>query len=583
MNASTRQLANLGLLCCALLPGFAPATCPAPASGEKQLLWGDLHVHTVYSLDAYAFGALATPSDAYAYARGQPLRLANGKTTQLDRPLDFVAVTDHAETFDQMHICTDPEYNDGPYCTELRAAWKAREGLRLFADNLLPVVANVPPEQARVCLEPGIDCPAAAKRQWRRVQEAANQANEPCEFTALIGYEWTASPRGLHWHRNVIFRSATVPDEAFGYRRFPEVASLWQQLDRHCKPANGCEVLTIPHNLNWADGGAPFDVETESAEVAAMRQRFERLAEVHQEKGNSECLPAYEAASDEDANDDCAFERLVTNSAKAMMNSEADTPAEERWRLARSTYYRSLLNRGLLLTRRKGSGNSLLLGAIGSTDTHMGTPGNVNKAKYRGSFRFFWGTDEEVLGDTGYNPGGLVAVWAAENSRSAVFDALHRREAYATSGPRISLRFSASHTPGCRANSPSNGLPMGSVLPPEHRGPLWFTLMAGKDRTPLARLQIVKGELRQGRIEERIVDVAAFPEGATAPCRSWQDEAYDPEAPAYWYARVIEQPTPRWSKLLCEARNLCAEHPDADRMTAERAWSSPIWSFPNAI
>lgn len=247
------------------LHGVADA-CPGTTDGEKQLLWGDLHVHTSHSLDAWAFGAVATPQDAYAFARGQPLRLSNGVTKTIDRPLDFAAVTDHAETWDQMYLCTDPIYADDAYCTTLRELHAERESRTIFNDFLLPVVGGTPPASSRVCANGNFDCRVARMGEWRRAQFAANQANEPCEFTALIGYEWTGSPGGLHWHRNVVFKSADVPAEAYDFIRYPEVQMLWRELDANCRSADGCEVLTIPHNLNWADGGPIFAVETESAD-----------------------------------------------------------------------------------------------------------------------------------------------------------------------------------------------------------------------------------------------------------------------------------------------------------------------------
>ena len=164
----------------------------------------------------------------------------------------------------------------------------AGDGRGVFVNYLLPVVTNEPPVPAPFCDE--IDCIGAGKSQWQRVQEAAQQANDPCEFTALIGYEWTASPNGRHWHRNVIFRSDQVPDQAFDYIRYPSVDRLWSALAEHCRPEDGCDAVAIPHNLNWTDGGT-FDVENDSPDVAALRARYERLAEMHQEKGASECLP----------------------------------------------------------------------------------------------------------------------------------------------------------------------------------------------------------------------------------------------------------------------------------------------------
>lgn len=559
----------------------------ADPSSEKRLLWGDLHVHTAHSLDAWAFGATATPKDAYAFAKGQPLRLVNGTTKVIDRPLDFAAVTDHAETWDQMYLCTDPIYAEEPYCENLRARHKARDSRGIFNDNLLPVIV---PEQAMVpgvCKNDDYDCRGARINEWRRAQHAANDANEPCDFTALIGYEWTGSPGGLHWHRNVIFGSASVPPEAYDYVRFPRVQSLWQQLDKNCLERDGCSVLTIPHNLNWADGGRTFAVETEDASEQRLRARYERLAEIFQEKGASECLPANHSELDED----CDFNLVHDNAAKTRISGPETATPEVAWQRARSSYYRSLLGRGLTAyASGSARSNPLMLGAIGSTDTHFGTPGRVAEASYDRGISTLFANDAQQLARPGFNPGGLVAVWALENTRTAVFDALHRRETYATSGPRIALRFGVGDDAYCKTTDAKLTVPMGGMLSPQQIGQSQagrktkagtsFIIQATRDDALLAKVQLIKGEYRAGQLHEQVIDVAEFPRGKSDVCVSWRDTAIDSTAPAYWYARVLEQPTPRWSKLLCERADLCEKYPDADVMQAERAWSSPVWWLP---
>ncbi len=572
-------LAAWGLLLCATNAGAA--TCTNATPGEAQLYWGDLHVHTAYSLDAYAFGAIAAPKEAYAFGRGQPLRLANGEMVAIDRPLDFMAVTDHAETYDVMYICTDPLYRDDAYCRAIRSGPEPGNARTVFNDYLLPLVSDQPPQMAAVCDEDGVDCRAASIGQWRRAQRAANAANDPCTFTALIGYEWTASPGGHHWHRNVIFRSDRVPDRAADYVHFPEVTALWRELDTHCRSEDGCEVLTIPHNINWADGGRTFDIEHASEADLAARARFERLAEIHQEKGNSECLPAHR----DDPGSDCAFELLTDNAAKARLTGPEDISPEDAWRRMRSTYYRGLLARGLAAYASSESGlNPFMLGAIGSTDTHFGTPGLVSEAGYPGGIASLWLDGEERLTLPNYNPGGLVAVWAQENTRAAIFDSLQARSAYATSGTRIKLRFGATEHDACENSKVNYDTFMGETLttglPSDNTAGPVFTVEAGRDEAPLGTVQIIKGELREDGVVETVHTVADFPDGRDAVCISWQDEAFTAAAPAYWYARVLELPAPRWTKLLCEATGSCDRFPDADRNIRERAWSSPIWHLP---
>ncbi len=574
------------------LPASAQAQdCDAPEGAEQSVYWGDLHVHTELSFDAYAFGSTASPRDAYRFAKGQPLMLANGTVARIDRPLDFAAVTDHAATFDVLYLCTDPMYIDNHYCRTLREARDKRDGRTLFNDFLLPIVGATEPASAAICSDDEFSCPDAMINQWQRIQNAANEANQPCEFTALIGYEWTASPGGLHWHRNVIFRSDSVPNQPFDYVRFPQVSMLWQQLDAHCKKSEGCQALTIPHNINWADGGPTFDVEREDSSIQTLRTRFERLAEMHQEKGNSECMAEKPSADDAD----CGFERVVENAARTRLSGPSDLTPEQAWKQARSSYYRTLLNRGLQTYQsRDDRSNPLMLGAIASTDNHFGLAGRVAEAGYRGSIASLFLTDEEVLQRTDFNPGGLVAVWARENTREAIFDALHSRRTYATSGPRITLQFSAGSADACQIHPNIGGehTAMGSTLKANQDAPPVFTISAQMDKTPLARIELIKGELWDGEIRETVISLLPDPmassgppgkaasKGKTGACVSWTDSSFKPQAPAYWYARITEEPTPRWSKLLCESSNKCDAYPEADRMVTERAWSSPIWLLP---
>ncbi|HEY5646688.1 MAG TPA: DUF3604 domain-containing protein, partial [Pseudomonadales bacterium] len=488
----------------------------------------------------------------------------------LDRPLDFAAVTDHAETWEITYSCTDPLYADVPYCRQLRSLRAAGDGRGVFTEFLLPVVTAEPPVPAPFC--DALDCPEANVGQWRRVREAADAADEPCAFTALIGYEWTASPGGRHWHRNVIFRSNSVPDHAFDYIRYPSVARLWAALAEHCRPEAGCDALAIPHNINWTDGGT-FDVENDSPEVVALRARYERLAEMHQEKGASECLPATAEAD----RSDCGFELVEVNSAKVRMLGQPEDP-DAAWQEMRSGYYRSLLGRGLSAYEQSDRQlNPLQLGAIGSTDGHFGAAGFTEESTFTGGVYAIWADPEALLASPLYNPGGLVGVWTEANTRASIFDALQRREAYATSGTRLRVRFGTTRPAACDSAEIQFLTPMGGTI--ASAGKPTFTVQAAKDRTPLAAIDIVKGYLVSGEPVEQVQRVATFPTGQDTACITWTDPEAS-EGPAYWYARVIEQPSPRWSKFLCERLDLCEQYPDADRMIEERAWTSPVWYLP---
>lgn len=584
MKRLTMHIQKFGVLALAGVACTIPSStnaesCVTANDTTKTVYWGDLHVHTQYSLDAYAFGATATPADAYRYAKGEPLTLANGRTSQIDRPLDFAAVTDHAATFDLLYLCTDPMNIDNDYCRTLREARDNRDGRTLFNDYLLPIVGADDPAPAAICDDKNFSCSNAMTNQWQRTQRAANEANEPCAFTALIGYEWTASPGGRHWHRNVIFRGSTVIEQPIDYVRYPEVSMLWQQLDAQCKAEDDCHVLTIPHNINWADGGPTFAVESEDSTLRTLRAKFERLAEMHQEKGNSECMPEDPSAD----GDDCGFERVIENAAKTRLSGPSKLSAEDAWQQTRSSYYRTLLGRGLQTYQlSENRQNPLMLGAIASTDNHFGTAGRVAEEGYRGSISSLFSTDEQVLNNTQFNPGGLVAVWAKHNTRGEIFDALHRREAYATSGPRISLQFSAGPESACDAH-PSiepNHTAMGGTLPATTQAGVYFTVSAQMDQAPLAKLQLVKGELWEGQLRETVFDLFSNEEGQAQACVAWLDEGFNINAPSYWYARASEVATPRWSKLLCDSLGNCDDYPEADRMIEERAWSSPIWHLP---
>jgi len=552
-------------------------TCSASGTDSaKRPFFGDLHVHTAYSIDAYAVGTRVDPADAYAFAKGQELTLGDGRTrARLERPLDFIAVTDHAEYFDVTWTCTDPGYARTPYCENFRKASRADNNIGGFRQFVAPLFAGPRSALAPPCDVAAGECRTARRSQWARVQAQANEANEPCRFTAFVANEWSATPNSRHWHRNLIFASDSVPQFPINSIDEPDLESMWTALEQQCKPEQGCDVVAIPHNMNLAEGGG-FDVESASTLSLGQRARFERIAEIYQHKGASECLPAWGA----DDTDDCGFELMLPSRFGTRWNRRID---QTTWESLRPAFYRNLLARGLQMQKRTGV-NPLQLGVIASTDTHQGTGGATEEDRWRGHFggdiaspaaRFSLFPDA--------SPGGLVGVWAEENTRASLFAALQRREVFGTSGPRIVLRFdavmAAKGDPCTSGDVPSNAVHMGGTLPGTPRSKPVFVVQALADREPIEIVEIVRGVLGASGVEERVIPLKPAPAGdGRSVCAWYRDAEYDPKRPAFWYARVQQRPTKRWSKFDCEAAGDCT--PAKDRMIRERAWASPIWRLP---
>lgn len=539
------------LLAFALLAPHAFAGQCGEADG-KRVFWGDLHVHTAFSLDAYVASALRTPEDAYRFARGAPERLPDGSEIALERPLDFLAVTDHAEYFGVAQLCGQLRA-DVPYCRELNEA-VATDGVRAFREFFLPpLMANEP-----ICPEGTERCHEDRRDLWTRVQQAAHDAYEPCAFTTFVGTEWTLSPENLHWHRNLIYRGEVVPEVPINVLDEPTVADMLSALDARCRTEEGCAALAIPHNTNLGMGGSLATAAQDDA-TRALRARFERLAEIFQHKGQSECWVTG-LLSDEA----CDFEiALPVRPGQSVTAGVPQFDEVERAALA-SGYLRPALGEGLAF-EAAGDPNPLRLGFVGATDSHGARPGFVEEQGWRGTFS---GLDDTLEGRRrlrSFNPGGLTAVWARENTRDAIFDALARREVYATSGPRIRLRFAqtgAAEDADC-AGPEADLAVMGGTLAPEQAPS--FVVQAAMDRNLLGAIDIVRLRWRDGVVEQQVQTFAS--EGRAEWCLRWTDEDFDAALPTLWYARVRETPSPRWSVELGEETQI-----------EERAWSSPIWS-----
>lgn len=615
----------------------------------RRPLFGDLHVHTALSFDAAAYDVRTRPRDAYAFARGEAIGLppygTDGqptRTLRLARPLDFAAVTDHSEYLAETTICTDPTSPgfDSRTCSTWRES-DVRSGYGELTANL----AFSPPRRATVCrLDPEL-CTRALAGAWQETQDAAEAAydrTDACAFTSFVGYEWTASSGGNNLHRNVIFGTRSVPREPTSFIDAWTPERLWDALERDCldtgiPPAeSACDVLAIPHNSNLAGGlmflptdddGAPYD-----RAIAERRARHEPLVEVYQHKGSSECL---DTRGDPLASEDelCRFEEMHASVCRGLPGDPPDCTENcidgggigfLGGCVTGRDFLRGALRSGLAEHQRVGA-DPFQLGFVGGTDSHQSLAGGVEESTYRGHLGNSeddpieqLGPDPTILirGPTA-SPGGLTVVWAEENSRPAIFAAMRRRETYATSGTRTVVRFFAGRDlPDDACTRPdlaevgyAGGVPMGGEIAPGGTAPLRFAVAAQRDPmgAPLERIQIVIGWVEpDGTTRERVVDVAGSeiagepdpttcappPGGADRLCALWEDPDFDPARATFWYARVIEAPTCRWSHHVCAGAGVdCATIAPGDPLETccatdgrhvirERAWTSPVWSFP---
>lgn len=652
-------VALLGLSACGRSPESAAGGVAPPLrqdcrniSAERQPFFGDLHIHTTYSLDANTQGTVLKPADAYRFARGEALGLqpydANGEPTrraQLDRPLDFAAVTDHAELFGETQICTnvdEPGY-DSLECRFYRAQPdNAFVVFNLFGPGFtgipkIPVplpalsfLSQLSPlfgdgEQILrlpYCGLNGERCLQAARTPWRDMQAAAEAAydrSSDCAFTSFVGYEYTAAPLSNNLHRNVIFASDVVPELPPSYIDYPAPEYLWAALDEQCRSVDGCDVLTIPHNSNLS-AGLMFQTRDDrgrayTAEFAAQRQRNEPLAEIYQHKGQSECLNTMGAGAQDEL---CGFEVMPYNNLTGDRFGGLNTgpPMEQ-------DFLREALKEGLRQQATLGV-NPFKYGFIGSTDTHLATSGNADERNFPGHAGAGLNPRDGITGLTDVietSPGGLAVLWAEQNTREALFAAMQRREAYATSGNRPVLRFFGGW------NLPTNlcaradlvtrgyadGVPMGADLPPAPGGSTAprFAVSVLRDphpsAGPLQRLQIIKGWVAaDGSKQERVYDVAGRRDssagvdldtceptgdpGFASLCSVWQDPEFDAAQGAFYYARAVENPSCRWATQQCVAAKVDCSAPDSvpegfedccnadfPKTIQERAWSSPIW------
>ena len=591
-------------LCLILLSG-------ADAQGdETRLLWGDTHLHTSYSFDAYTLGnATADPDTAYRFAKGlSVIHPGHRARVQIDRPLDFLVVTDHAEGLGAMSQLAGghPVLVSNDYGKRWQQMLAEGELNAVFSE--IVGLGTTKPEEIEFLYDPRV-----FRSAWERIAEAADRHNEPGKFTAFIGWEWSSTPDGLNLHR-IIFtpdgKEKTVQYLPFSLNNSEKPRDLYNWLARTAADI-GTDFVAIGHNPNLSNGrffplvdedGRPIDEE-----YARLRERWEPVEEMTQYKGDSETHPLL-SPSDEFAD----FERY-----KHLLNGG---PLEH----VEGSYARSGLIRGMQLEAEIGV-NPYKFGMVGATDTHTGLA-----SAEEGNFLGKYAQDsipetkgkETVPGSVGWDASamGFAGVWATENTREAIVEAFKRKEVYASTGPRIQLRFFGGwnfRARDARARDLASlgykkGVPMGGDLAraPKGKAPT-FLISAVKDPLDgnLDRVQVVKGWVAaDGSAQERIYNVAWSndrepdnagrlpPVGNTVSLKTgqyensigavelttvWTDPDFDPELRAMYYVRVIQIPTPRHTLLDTIALR---QPPDAAGGHAstiqERAYSSPIWYTP---
>ena len=560
---------------------------------NKMPLFGDLHVHTALSLDANTQGTLNTPDDAYRYAKGQPLYLqpynedkTSSRSSKLNQALDFAAVTDHAELLGEVRLCLDPQsakYN-GFQCMAYRGFPK----LSYFFMNAKASMRK----PLGMCGDAREICLDAAEKPWQEIIQAAEKhydRTESCAFTTFVGYEWTGAVySGNNLHRNIIFENSNVPYQPVSFYEAPNRVELWKQLDKEC--SKDCNYMVIPHNSNLSNG---FMFEKPSQDEIYLQNIREPLVEIFQHKGSSECAV--------DSQDPwCSFEQLPYKDFKSKFSKNLSASPK-------SSFVRDALNQGLLI-KEKESINPFKFGFIGSTDTHLGTPGSVDEEFFQGhggagkSFRT--SIPEGLPDDIEFNPGGLAVVWAEENSRTSIFKALKRKEVYGTSGPRFLVRFFLGESldaglcnhPDAISHAYENGVPMGATSASDLMTKARLFISASADQSMkdqyIEKLQVVKGTILEGEVITSVHDVMSHEPtdldlnsckvigtGVRSMCTVWDDPDFNQEDEAYYYVRVVANKSCRWSHDLClKNPEYCEENnSNIPKFIQERAWTSPIW------
>ena len=598
----------------------AQDSTPVPTNPLRNAYFGDLHVHTMLSVDAYLWGSRATPDDAYEFAKGAAIPHPAGYTLQRRRPLDFLAVTDHGFYLGLMGALAagQGQYEDHELVPIVRAVQD-----RETADKAFWAVAQYLLE-LDLKGKPGLRNPELNRDTWHQVVAAAERHNEPGQFTTFAAYEYTSSGQETeNLHRNVIFRSAAVPDQVFNRLDSSNPEKLWDWMDAHRE--QGRDSLAIPHNSNGSNGWM-FETtrfmsdKALDAEYAEQRMRNEPVVESTQVKGTSDTHPLLSP------NDEWADFEIMPYRVAYTLESKPQ-----------GSYVRRAYLDGLQMQADSGF-NPYRFGVIGSSDTHTAA-GSTEEDNYWGKTGLTDGTPEtrgsvpvarqdgELSGGEPayedrparfWGASGLAGVWAEANTREALFAALRRKEVFSTTGPFIQVRFFAGHGIDAAVTTVENpiaaayegGVPMGGDLGRDTAdgSPGFFIwALADADSQPLQRLQIVKGYIADGVAQEAVIDVHCAdglrPDPVTGRCPDngahvdiatcatradvgdqelrtfWRDPDFDFAQPAFYYVRVLENPSCRWSTWDA-IRNGTPPRPDVPATIQERAWSSPIWYQP---
>lgn len=574
-----------------------------PPNSERNAYFGDLHLHTGYSTDAFLLMTRTTPDDSYRFAKGEEVEYF-GKHVRRKAPLDFLAVTDHAEYLGVVRMATEA---NGPLKNTRWGKWLSSgtdEGSTAAYKELLKASGD----SAAI---PEFENAELQKEAWDEYAALADKHYAPGKFTTFVAFEWTSAPGNQNMHRNIIFKGKG-PDRPFSSKESNDPEKLWDYLDR--QRAAGLTLVAIPHNGN-ASNGLMFNTETTLAGAPVSREYWQRkifnepLTEIAQVKGQSETHPLL-SPNDEFARFEL-FEYLIGVPIKANFMT--------------GSYVRQAYGKGQELKEQFGV-NPFKMGLVGGTDFHSGVT-TTEEFNYPGSHGNQDGNPEAVVKATtsiGGEPptaasaAALTGLWAEENTRGSIFSALQRKETYGTSGVRMKVRFFGGwnftnellQQPDWVMQAYRRGVPMGGDLPARGNAKApTFAVYAIKDPDSgnLDRIQIVKVSTKNGESSERVIDVVGSdkrevdPEtgklppvgssvdvdtasytntiGATELMAIWVDTDFDPDAQATYYARVLEIPTPRWSTRWAVATSL-PPNPKVPTTLQERAWTSPIWYLP---